>query len=170
MADTLVATAGASNSDSYNTLAELEAHFVKFGAPTSGWTGATDDAKCVHARIATSWMDPYWNWIGLVTDVETPQALAWPREGATDRDGRILSITAIPVGIKALHAWVTRFVAEGKIQVDAESGQLIIVETVDVISTTFDPYRRAASFLDFLGNLASRYTSGAGLRLFSNGG
>lgn len=170
MADSLVATPGASNADSYATLAELEAHFTKFGAPSSGWTGAVDDVKCRFARVATQWMDARWRWVGAVADLATPQALAWPRYDASDAEGRAYASTVVPGAIKALQAWVTRFVAEGKLTVDAASGQLVVAESVDVISTTYDPYRQAASFLDFLDGLARPLVSGLGLRLHSNGG
>jgi hypothetical protein len=171
MADTLVATAGASNADSYATLAEIEAHFTKFGSPASGWTGQTDDVKCRLARVAARWMDARWRWVGGVADLATPQALAWPRCDAYDADGRSYASTVVPGAIKALQAWVTRFLAEGKLAVDAATGQLIVAEQVDVISTTYDPYRRVAdSFLDFLDGLARPLVAATGLRAFSNGG
>lgn len=168
MADSLVATAGAANADSYNTLAALATHFSSFGAP-EGWDDLSDDEKCRYARVATLWMDRRWAWRGLVADVTTPQALAWPRSGVVDADGRTISSTAIPAAIARLHAEATKLAAEGKLQVGAlERGGQVVSETVDVISTTFLPGAPAESSYPFLDAIARPLVAGTGFS-FLNG-
>lgn len=118
MADTLVKETGAivAGADSYNTLSELEAYFVKYGAPV-GWSASLDDVtKCVYARRATRWLDPHWSWRGVLVNLTAPQALAWPRSGVVDEDGRDFESTEIPTAIPRLHAEVTRLAAEDKLQ------------------------------------------------------
>jgi hypothetical protein len=171
MADSLVVTAGASNSDSYNSLAELETYYTAHGAP-EGWSTLDDVAKCKHARNAAAWMDRRWPWLGLITYAVSPaQALAWPRSGAVDRDGRTIDRETIPTGIKSLHAEVTKLAVEDKLQLSAlERGGLVASEQIGPISTSYFLGAPGGSSYPFLDSLASRFTSGAGLRLFSNGG
>jgi hypothetical protein len=171
VADTLIATPGAQNADSYNTLAELEAHFAKYGAPDSGWTGESDDAKCIAARNGVLWMDPEWEWTGSITDRTLPQALAFPRVGLRDREGRIVADSVIPDGIKRLHAEVTKLVAEGKILLgELERGGQLTGETIGPLSFTYSEGAPGESIYPLLDKMAEPYTSGGCLRMWSNGG
>lgn len=74
----LVTTAGATNADSYFSLAEATAYFDARGV--TAWTG-TDTVKEQAARKGTAYLDnAYRNrWKGYRT--EQAQALAWPRVG-----------------------------------------------------------------------------------------
>lgn len=74
----LTVTPGASNADSYATLAEADAYFTARGIAT--WTG-TDAVKEQALRRATAYLDNQYRgrWVGIRTN-ET-QSLAWPRMG-----------------------------------------------------------------------------------------
>lgn len=105
----LTVTAGASDADSYASLADANAYFTARGV--TAWTG-TDDAKEAALRRATTYLDNQYRgrWVG-VRYVET-QALAWPRvdgsggaEGRAtcplyDVDGFVIAYDAIPMQIK----------------------------------------------------------------------
>ncbi len=171
MADTLTATAGSATADSYNTLAALATLFTSDVGEPSGWDDLSDDEKCRHARIATRWLDPRWEWSGAVADVDTPQALAWPREGAYDASGRELSELTIPTAIKILHAHVVKLSVEGSLQTGAvERAGMVASEQVGPIATSYFPGAPGGPSFPFLDALAGPLASGSGLRLFSNGG
>lgn len=106
---TLVTTPGASNADSYASLAEADAYFLARGV--TAWTGA-DAAKEAALRRATSYLDNQYRdrWIGVRT--AQAQALAWPRvdggrgryrgftQYLTDADGFDIASDAVPVQVK----------------------------------------------------------------------
>jgi len=175
VADTLTKETGAivAGADSYNTLTELETHFTNYGSPT-GWSSLTDAEKCAYARVATRWMDPHWEWVGVLADVDTPQALAWPREYATDADGREWDEDEIPPAIQRLHAEVTRLAAEGKLQIsEVARGGLVAAQSAGPVSQRFFAHASGFSSYPYLDAIARPLTvegvTGAG-RFFSNGG
>lgn len=105
----LVVTPGASDAESYASLAEADAYFSARGM--TAWAG--DDAtKEAALRRATSYLDNQYRdrWVGVRTG-ET-QALAWPRvDGArgryrgltqylTDSDGFDIPSDVVPVQVK----------------------------------------------------------------------
>jgi len=171
MADTLIATVGASNADSYNTLAQLDLLFASDVGVPAGWSALSDSEKCRHARTATRWLEPRWIWSGWPTDLVTPQSLAWPRFGAYDASGRQFARDAIPTAIRLLHAHVVKLSVEGGLQTGAlERGGAIASETVGPISTSYFEGAAGTPSYPFLDAIAGPLTSGSGLRLFSNGG
>lgn len=177
MADTLTVETGAvvAGADSYNTLAQLDTHFTNYGAPSSGWTGETDAAKCALARVATRWMEARWgeDWTGSLSDTDTPQALSWPRDGAFDSSGREFDSDEIPGAITRLHAEVTRLAAEGKLQTsDLKRGGLVASVSAGPVSKSFFPHASGKSSYPYLDGIARPLTNAgvSGNRLWSNGG
>lgn len=92
MALTIVATAGATNANSYVTLADAESYMEGRLAVTN-WDAATDDNKNRSLRMATDILDQK-AWSGRKTS--SSQRLEWPRFGTVDRDGWEYASGAIP--------------------------------------------------------------------------
>lgn len=83
MALTVEDGTGLAEADAYASIATVDAYAT--ARSLSAWTG-TDAVKEAAIREATVYLDTSYLWKGSI-EVET-QALAWPREGATDREGR----------------------------------------------------------------------------------
>jgi hypothetical protein len=79
MTVTLVATVGASNANSYLSLAAADAIAATM-LQTKGWNDATTDEKSKALIAATRYLDQL-EWIGSKTD--PTQALLWPRVDAS---------------------------------------------------------------------------------------
>jgi len=93
----LVATAGASDANSYATLAEAEAYILT-RLHTTNWDGAFDDEREAALIWATSLLDRLCSWYG---DKKTDaQALRWPRYLIYDQDGDKVSSESIPQFLK----------------------------------------------------------------------
>ena len=90
---TLVATAGASNANTYATLVQAAA-YIDARLHVGNWTNATSDDKNKGLLWATSLLDDLVTWYGWKST--TGQALRWPRTGVYDMDGQSISSTAIP--------------------------------------------------------------------------
>ncbi len=105
MALTLVATAGSASANSYTTVVEGNAYH-EFHLYASTWNAATDERKAQALVWATSMLDTYFEWFGCVaTQV---QALGFPRIGAYDKQGRLLSALTIPVDLVRATAELAR--------------------------------------------------------------
>lgn len=81
--------AGLSNADAYAAIATVDAYAT--ARALTAWTGA-DTVKEAAIREATVYLDTSYAWKGAIE--EETQALAWPREGVTDREGR--EVTGLP--------------------------------------------------------------------------
>lgn len=77
---------GVTNADAYAAIATVDAYATARGL--TAWTG-TDAVKEAAIREATVYLDTSYSWKGAIESTE--QALAWPREGVTDREGRTVS-------------------------------------------------------------------------------
>ena len=80
---------GLSNADAYAAIATVDAYAT--ARALTAWTG-TDAVKEAAIKEATVYLDTSYAWKGAI-ESET-QALAWPREGVIDREGR--EITGLP--------------------------------------------------------------------------
>lgn len=77
---------GVANADAYASIATVDAYAT--ARALTAWTGA-DAVKEAAIREATIYLDQSYSWKGAI-ESET-QALAWPREGVTDKEGREVS-------------------------------------------------------------------------------
>ena len=115
---TIVATAGATNANSYATLVEASAYFDARLPMSTPWDD--NDNKEASLIMATRLLDAFFRgskivvpprlrgvaayykvgpkWLG--TPASTTQSLAWPRTGLLTQAGGTLSSTAIPQEIK----------------------------------------------------------------------
>lgn len=99
MAVTLVATVGASNSNSYCTLSEAETyHDTRLH--NSDWNNASAPDKTIALIWSTRLLDEWFDWQGTKVGLQSEQALRWPRYGAYYRDGEAISSDIIPQFLK----------------------------------------------------------------------
>lgn len=96
----LIETAGATNADTYATLAEAQAYMDSL-AYKAAWASATQAAREGALRSACRKLD-LCSWKG--TKTTGPQALEWPRYGVTDRSGYSIEASTIPTWLKNAQA------------------------------------------------------------------
>jgi hypothetical protein len=129
----LIVTAGAANADSYVSVAEATTLLrAQFSIPT--WEAATQPELEAVLRRATALLGLLVTWDGALT--ATTQALAFPRTGLFDPEGREVNGASIP-------SWLQQATAEYAnelLQQGTESGRLdgIRAMSVDGVSLTFD--------------------------------
>tara|TARA_R110000744_G_scaffold30928_4_gene73050 strand:+ start:710 stop:1216 length:507 start_codon:yes stop_codon:yes gene_type:complete len=88
---------GKSNANSYISQADATTYFTNHDNPTA-WSGLSSALKDAALLYATVTLDGMWDFTGTVTT--STQALAWPRDGVWDEEGRNLAANAIPQRIK----------------------------------------------------------------------
>jgi hypothetical protein len=146
MAVTIDATVGGASANSFALLAAASAYAEgKFPAPTT-WTAASDDDKNRALVSATRWLSSL-EWVGA--QVDTTQALAWPRQEApnpVDPNGFDYETTVIPQPIvDATCELALAFVAAGSTDIAAlPRTDGVIRKKVDVLETEYAaPYLQA---------------------------
>ena len=97
MAVTIIATAGATNANSYCTQAEAEAYFDTH-LYTTEWDAASSTNKKIGLIWATRLLDQLMDWNGYIADED--QALRWPRTGVLTIDGVEVDDETIPQFLK----------------------------------------------------------------------
>lgn len=121
MALTLVATAGASNANSYATVAEgntyHEAHLY-----ASTWNPAIDAKKAQALVWATRLLDEHIDWDG--EKATTTQALRWPRTGMEDLDGIDVDDDVIPQKVKDATAELARLLIAADLTTEASESSI----------------------------------------------
>lgn len=93
----IIATPGAADANSYETLEAAEIYFED-RLNDEAWTSKTDEVKEDGLITATRILDLFLEWVGTIAT--QTQALRWPRHGAVDRDGRSYDGTTIPTLVK----------------------------------------------------------------------
>lgn len=96
----LVSTPGASNADSYVSLAEANAYFAD-RLQAEAWSQATDPEKEAALKWACRTMDTRLSYEGVI--VSTTQRLPWPRYGVVDPsrgDGSAFVWETVPDPVK----------------------------------------------------------------------
>ncbi len=79
----------------YVVVAQADEFLAADVARAAGWTALTDDQKKQSIITSTRRLDRL-KWIGIETDLVTPQPLEWPRTGATDCDGNEILTSVVP--------------------------------------------------------------------------
>lgn len=92
---TVIATAGASNANSYITVATGD-DLANVYLGTLAWSSASSDSKGRALIMATRYLDQL-EWVGI--RATTTQALDWPRSGATCGDWSFTS-AEVPAPVK----------------------------------------------------------------------
>jgi len=89
-------TPGSAEANSYVSVEYADA-FVSAMIDSDGWPGVLSEKEAA-LKEATRVLDEQFTWQGSLSNVS--QALAWPRSGFTDPDGRAIAADAIPKRIK----------------------------------------------------------------------
>jgi hypothetical protein len=105
MALTLVATVGASNANSYATVADGNAYHESH-LYAAVWNAATDERKAQGLAWATRVLDTHIEWDGY--KATSTQALRWPRSGMEDADGECVASNVVPEVLKQATAELAR--------------------------------------------------------------
>ena len=117
MACSAVPTVGASNANTYCTIAEANAFFDL--SPYPGiWTavGTTDDQRCRALVTATRLLDEQWDWFGYATTLT--QRLLWPRAGMIDRKMNSVPIDVLPEDLKIATALLAKTLLDSDVTAD----------------------------------------------------
>ncbi len=93
----LNATLGASDANSYVTLAEAEIYFAD-RMHASAWEALTDEVKSSLLISSSQMLDWYIKWKG--TKVIVAQSMQWPRTGAIRPDGTEIDDGVLPPEVK----------------------------------------------------------------------
>lgn len=106
---TLIATAGAVDSNSYLDVAGGDTYHDShlYG---SSWFAASTQQKTVGLIWATRLLDQHFTWFGSIAS--QTQALRWPRAAAFDNDGRLLAQDEIPIAVMNATAELARWLIE----------------------------------------------------------
>ena len=115
MAVTIIATPGASNANSYITLADAETYYETRLHKTS-WSDETDANKNIALVWATRLLDEYVLWYGF--KVSSTQALMWPRSSIFDTEGDPVSSATIPSFIANATAEYAMFLLDSDITIE----------------------------------------------------
>ena len=98
-ASTLIATAGAADANAYADVAFADQYHLNRPAVGTTWAVATTEQKTAALLWATLLLDSLWVWEGYTTSAT--QALMWPRQGISHRNGWIyLNHETIPLELK----------------------------------------------------------------------
>lgn len=117
---TLISTPGATDANSYASLAEAQAYVDTLSFVPPEWTAATNAQKEGALIQATRWLDTI-RWKGVKSN--RLQSLTWPRYGMVDRDGYVIYSPAIPQILKdAQCEFAIRLIAEDRV---ADAGALV---------------------------------------------
>ena len=140
--------AGLATAESYASVPALDAYAVAHGSPAT-WSAASLELKEAALRYATAWLDGRYEWAGVVRSPS--QALAWPRAGATDPDGR--GLTGIPPRLVRLTCQAALYHLEESLAAPLARGGAIKREKVGPLEVEYAdgaPASRTFSYLDDL--------------------
>ena len=114
----IIATPGASDANSYVTLAEANAyHDVRLH--NALWTAADDPTKEKALIWSTETLDANMNWKERRS--EQTQALQWPRQGVHDRDGFLIDSDVVPVQVKKAQSVLAFLSIKSDVTLNADS-------------------------------------------------
>src|SRR5215210_3294814 len=109
MAVIVIATVGALDANSFQTVAEIDTYYQS-RVPTTvadEWLDADSSEKAAAAVMGTRWMTALIRWTGY--PVNPLQPLPWPRAAMMDRHNwSYVDITIIPSELKIAHAEFSR--------------------------------------------------------------
>lgn len=128
----LTVTPGASDADSYSSLADAEIYHAA-RLHNEAWTAATDSDKEKGLKWAASILDGQ-SWLGWKATED--QALRWPRMGVYDPDGYAVDDSTIPAFLASAAAELAFALLSEDITETPAGGDLKSL-TVDVLSLDF---------------------------------
>lgn len=140
--------AGLAAAESYASVPALDAYAVAHGSPAI-WSAASLELKEAALRYATAWLDGRYEWTGAI--LSRTQALAWPRSGAIDPDGRELS--GVPARLVRLTCQAALYHLEESLAAPLPRGGAVKREKVGPLEVEYAdgaPASRTFSYLDDL--------------------
>jgi hypothetical protein len=120
-------------SDTYISIADADAYFS--ARDISTWAAATTEARTAGLLQATVYLDGAYSFIGRIAD--GAQALAWPRLGAVDGDGR--SIEGIPGRVAHACAELALIALAGPLAPPEHRGGQVTEERAGPLSVSYAP-------------------------------
>lgn len=128
---------GGTNFDIYGEATDANNYF-KAHSNGDSWRDADTTTKNRALATAARSFDRQ-TWAGVATDLVTPQPLAWPRTGLTDREGQAVPTDSIPQDVlDANWEWALAIVVDGAVagkQPGTNTKRTRTREKVDVIET-----------------------------------
>ena len=150
MALTVEDNTGLVAADSYISVTDATAYFTLHASPAA-WTAATTAEKESALRYAAQWLDSNFAWPGQLFNQEGPQALAWPRFWAWDREGRQLD--GVPQAIKDSQCEMALQHLSSALNVVYTGTDYIKSQTVGPVSRTFQDNAPVGRQYRFIRNL-----------------
>lgn len=141
--------------DAYQDVAGADAYFLARGSNDS-WDNADAAEKEGALRYASAWLDGKFNWRGVIA--ANVQVLGWPRFGATDDEGRLVSSVTIPQRIKDAAAEVALIHIDDP--VNAPTGRETSAEKIGPIEVRYMESAAAKQTLDYVRLLLRGLTEG----------
>lgn len=133
---TLVATAGASNANTYCTRSDATQYDDNHPQSSTTWSGASNDQKDQALLMSTRLMDEHVDWTGAASD--TVQVLNWPRTGMWDRNGNGMDSDSIPNDLRdATAEFARQIIAENRMADDAVSTKGLLGLSAGPVNLTF---------------------------------
>ncbi len=160
----LITTPGDEEADSYVSVAEADLYCISYGY--TAWDALDDDDdKGPLLRKATAYLDNQYRgqWKGKATSAT--QALAWPRDGATNEDFRPIDDDVIPRVLKhaAIEAAVAENASPGTLFPQPNTtDRLTKMERVGPIEVMYEPGAVAQTEIDAVADLVLGLLIGGG--------
>lgn len=139
---------GLSTAEAFAAVATADTYFATTHVESSAvWSAATTTQKEGVLRYASTYLSNSYRWPGTIA-VET-QALAWPRDGARDNEGRDLEDTVPSLVVKAT-VELARFMLSNPANASTSSADLVASVSVGSLSVAFRDSAPAKAFLGYL--------------------
>jgi hypothetical protein len=123
---------GKVDAESYVTVAGADTYHSSLGAPAA-WTASTETQKEQALRKATSFIDEHFGSSFKGRRTNESQRLRWPRIGASDSDGYLISSSAIPRRLSDATAELAAKAREdGDLFADADTSGELVAEEIKV--------------------------------------
>lgn len=145
---TVIATVGASNANSYATVAEADSYFSdSFGR--SLWSQTTQANREAAVITASRYLDQYMTWTGQ--RATSDQAMEWPRINTFDKTGRPYAIDIVPGPVRFATFELAYYIVEnGGLSFASQSVDRVKVGPVDVEFTQNSVDEGIPSFVENL--------------------
>ena len=143
---------GLSTSNAFVSITEANAYFVARSDTTWTAVAPTDALKEGAILYATRILSNCYEWPGtILDDGATPQALAWPRNYAWDRDGRELLL--VPSLVKDATCELAKFELSNPAATAVSRNQTLSSVSLGKLAVSFRDDAPTLAFLPFISKL-----------------
>ena len=144
---------GLSTAEAFVSVATADTYFTTTHIESSAvWSAASTPQKEGALRYASTILSNRYQWPGTIA-VET-QALAWPRDGAYDKEGRSL-VDTVPSLVAKATVELARFLLSNPANASTSSADLVASVSVGSLAVAFRDSAPAKAFLGYLNDLLS---------------